>query len=247
MDEQHPLEGYPSIHCTIMYLETPGHLWLSSLYGSYRFHCDIEIPADTEVDFFCPSCEELISDGPLCDACESNTVILEMGAGGSVRFCARYHCPKHSIAFGDSESITVASIMSRYVYTLYDTDDLISAAELIIDNEIRTIPILDHANQRLIGIITDQVILNTIYPKEFTDDPDETIPAGTIEEWKNMTCGRIALTKFPHLSPDQSLMEAYRAMMAARECAMIVLKKGTLVGMLNITDLYRALIREKIG
>ena len=56
MKPEHLIDDHPCIHVTASFKRKHGWLRLSSLYGSYNIESEHEIPADTEVNFFCPHC-----------------------------------------------------------------------------------------------------------------------------------------------------------------------------------------------
>ncbi len=247
MDSGHPIEGFPSLHFVVSYMNKEGDLWLSSLYGSYRGNQNLEIPRGCEVEFVCPHCSALLSDGPPCLFCEADTVILDMAEGGSVRICSRFGCQKHSISFGDLGNIVVAGIMNRYIVNVYSSDSVLTAAETMINYEISGVPVLGE-KETLQGIITEDHLLKLIYPEEFGfSEIEESKVLKTPEDWERITCGEIAQTDFVSVSPETTLTRAGIIMVQNNVPLLLVLKEGILVGVLSRGDLSRALIREKIG
>lgn len=247
MDSANPIEGFPSVHVMVRYLSREGGLWLSSLYGSYRGRQDLDVPRGKEVTICCPQCREILSDGPACISCNAKTVILEMEKGGSVWFCSRYGCQKQAIAFGDLGKIVAASIMNRYIVSVYSTDSLLTAAETLINYEISGVPVLGE-KETLQGLLTEELILKMTYPETFDPETDKaSLKLSTIEDWESITCGKVAQQDPPCIGPEVSLLDACSVMLKNRANLLLVVKSGILVGVLSRGDLFRALLREKIG
>lgn len=247
MDSNTPIEGFPSIHVMIDHQGKTGDLWLSSLYGSYRGKLEMSLSRGTEVVISCPACGEILSDGEPCAACEAATVSLEMARGGSIIFCSRFGCHKHSVAFGDLGRVVVASIMNRYIVNVYENDSVLTAAETMINYEVEGVPVLAE-KETLIGLLTEERLLELSYPEAFGIDPESaTDRLHTIDDWENVTCGRIADKDPITVSPETSLPEACAVMVKNHINTLLVAKEGVLVGVLTRRDLSQALLREKLG
>jgi CBS domain-containing protein len=246
MDSGHPIEGFPSVHIQVRYKNQKGGLWLSSLYGSYRGRQELEVPRGQEVEILCPFCDVVLSDGPECISCQAKTVILEMEKGGSVWFCSRYGCQKQSIAFGDLGKIVVASIMNRYIVSVYANDSLLTAAETLINYEISGVPVLGE-NETLVGLLTEEHILKLAYPASIGTAEKGSTSLESLTDWERVTCGDIVIPDPSCVGPEISLLEACDVMLKNRLNLLLVVKSGILVGVLSRGDLFRALLREKIG
>ncbi len=95
MDAHHPVDGYPAIRVTCSFNGTHGHIWLSSLYGSFNVESDVEIPVDTIVDFFCPHCHAQLIGSSDCPECRTPMVPMIVRGGGIVQICSRRGCRGH--------------------------------------------------------------------------------------------------------------------------------------------------------
>jgi len=100
MDPEHPVDGYPSIRVTVAYGHVHGHIWLSSLYGSYSVESEQEIPCDTMADFFCPQCHAHLIGSSNCPECRTPMVPMIVRGGGIVQICSRRGCRGHILDVG---------------------------------------------------------------------------------------------------------------------------------------------------
>ena len=82
------VDNVPSIKLNISVDDKKGFICLSSIYGSYNYSSNIEIPEGTIVKFYCFHCKhELIS--PLeCEKCSAPMVRLNLIEGGKISFCS---------------------------------------------------------------------------------------------------------------------------------------------------------------
>ena len=101
MDEQNPIDNEPGVKLKISINDKIGTIWLSSIYGSYNFHSDIEIPEDKTGIFACPHCETKIISEKKCEVCSSPLIHLNLLDGGKVNFCSKAGCKNHSVEFQD--------------------------------------------------------------------------------------------------------------------------------------------------
>lgn len=101
MDPGHLVDNKPSIHMMMQYDEQQGHVRLSSIYDSYNFIADFEVPAGKIAHFYCPSCNSQLTSKQPCTHCSAEMVPLYLDMGGKVSFCARRGCKNHKIEFDD--------------------------------------------------------------------------------------------------------------------------------------------------
>ncbi|MFC2084126.1 NAD(P)H-dependent oxidoreductase subunit E [Bacteroidota bacterium] len=95
MNQQHLMDGYPSIRITVSFMNMHGWLAISSLYGSYNVETEYEIPLDTILHIFCPHCHSELIGGTLCSECEAPMVPMIVRGGGVVQICSRRGCKGH--------------------------------------------------------------------------------------------------------------------------------------------------------
>ena len=69
MKPEHLIDNQPCVHVTVSFKRKHGWLRLSSLYGSFNFESEHEIPIDAEVHFFCPNCHEDLLGSSECPEC----------------------------------------------------------------------------------------------------------------------------------------------------------------------------------
>jgi hypothetical protein len=105
MDNEHKVDSEPSIKLAIKSGGKEGTIRLSSVYGSYNYLCDIDVPDQEIVSFFCPLCREELESAELCKSCDAPLVSLILDLGGKVSFCSRKGCQDHNVGF---EDLTVA-------------------------------------------------------------------------------------------------------------------------------------------
>jgi uncharacterized protein (UPF0212 family) len=101
MDKEHPVDNEPGIKLDISIGNKKGHIWLSSIYESYNYTADIDIPPNEIAVFHCPSCHEELTSMDACVSCHAPLVPFHLEEGGKVTICSRAGCKKHSVAFED--------------------------------------------------------------------------------------------------------------------------------------------------
>lgn len=95
MNPKHKIDGYPCIHITISFGRKHGWYRTSSLYGSYNFESEHEIPINTELNFFCPHCHADLTGGSECPECGLAMVPMIVRGGGTIQICPRRGCKGH--------------------------------------------------------------------------------------------------------------------------------------------------------
>ena len=96
-DETFVIDGYPSIRVTVSLNDKKAWLRLSSLYGSFNFSADFEIPVGTVVNFLCPHCHSKLHSTLDCSMCEAPMVPMLVNGGGIVQICSRRGCKNHML------------------------------------------------------------------------------------------------------------------------------------------------------
>ena len=105
MDESHPIDGQPSIRVLLGTSEGEDILFLSCLYGSFRYETGAPVPRDEVTRFRCPSCSEsMMAVGP-CAICGAPMAGLALAGEGSVDFCTRRGCKGHRLNMDDPISL----------------------------------------------------------------------------------------------------------------------------------------------
>lgn len=95
MKTEHLIDNFPCIHVTVSYGGIHGWYRLSSLYGSYNFQSEHDIPLDTELHIFCPHCHSEMTGGSVCPECRTIMVPMIVRGGGTVQICTRRGCKGH--------------------------------------------------------------------------------------------------------------------------------------------------------
>lgn len=97
MDDSFPIDGRPSIRCSVSSDRQHGWLRLSSLYGRLAVEVEYEVPPGTVMDFYCPHCHEQIAGRSVCSECEAPMVPMMVGGGGIMQICSRRGCHNHML------------------------------------------------------------------------------------------------------------------------------------------------------
>ena len=95
MKPEHPVDKQPCIHITVSLKRKHGWLRLSSLYGSYNFEAEFEIPFDAAANFFCPHCHEDLVGSSECPECGAKMILMIVRGGGTVQICPKRGCKGH--------------------------------------------------------------------------------------------------------------------------------------------------------
>jgi len=103
MDEEHTIDGRPSVNVIIELKKKRGWLRLSSLYGSYNMESEFSIPEEEIVRFFCPHCDSNLRVPRDCEKCGAPMVAVKIVGGAMVEICSRRGCKKHLIEFENLE------------------------------------------------------------------------------------------------------------------------------------------------
>ena len=97
MDHRYLIDEHPSIKMTVSFERKHGWLRLSSMYGSYSYESEFDIPLDSVIDIFCPSCNAELSRGMKCPDCSAPMVPMVLQNGGMVQICSRRGCKSHML------------------------------------------------------------------------------------------------------------------------------------------------------
>jgi ssDNA-binding Zn-finger/Zn-ribbon topoisomerase 1 len=133
MDKEHQVDNEPGIKLDIKIGKTEGHIWLSSIYESYNYESDLEIPTNQVAEFYCPHCHNQMVSEDKCLACHAPMVPFHLEDGGKVAICSRAGCKKHSVAFDDL-STALNYFYDRYTYV--HTDDIKFPPHVEIKKEV---------------------------------------------------------------------------------------------------------------
>jgi len=115
MDEDQLVDNSPSVKLQIRTNGNKGTIWLSSVYESYNYLCDINIPKNEVVTFSCSHCDSDIKSNSECNTCGAGMAHLHMDMGGKVSFCLRNGCKDHFIEF-DKISTALEKFHQEYAY-----------------------------------------------------------------------------------------------------------------------------------
>jgi len=99
MDEEHPIDNFPSVALRLKFENKDIWIRLSSLYGSYNLESEEDIPEGQVCTFYCPHCKKDLPETAKCSLCASPLVSLFLDVGGKVNFCSKRGCTNHSLEF----------------------------------------------------------------------------------------------------------------------------------------------------
>jgi hypothetical protein len=100
MDATHPIDGQPSVQVLLGTREGEDLLFLSCLYGSFRFETGAPVSRDEVTRFRCPHCAESLVTDAACGTCGAPMAGLSLSEG-SVDFCTRRGCKGHRLNVDD--------------------------------------------------------------------------------------------------------------------------------------------------
>lgn len=101
MDTEHKVDNEQSIKLVIDNNNNKGLMYLSSIYGSYNYYCNVDINLKDIVRFSCPHCKKELTTIENCNVCNAPMVTLILDIGGKVTYCSRKGCKNHNIGFDD--------------------------------------------------------------------------------------------------------------------------------------------------
>ncbi len=101
MDKKNPVDNESSIRLNVEVRNQKGVIHLSSIYGSYNYSCDINIPKGEVANFSCPHCKTNLNSKPECLSCGADMVPFYLDMGGKVSICSRSGCKNHHVEFED--------------------------------------------------------------------------------------------------------------------------------------------------
>jgi len=101
MDKDNLIKEKPCIKLYIEIGNEKGTINLSSIYGSYKYNCDIDTPLGEVANFFCPYCKSQIIEERKCKMCDAPIIPFNLDTGGRVSICSRSGCENHLVEFED--------------------------------------------------------------------------------------------------------------------------------------------------
>jgi ssDNA-binding Zn-finger/Zn-ribbon topoisomerase 1 len=101
MDDEHLVDNEPSILLNVEITGQKGEIRLSSIYGSYNYKTEIDMPEGEVAKFTCTHCEAHIISDSECLSCGAPMVPFYLDMGGRVTICSRSGCQNHFVEFED--------------------------------------------------------------------------------------------------------------------------------------------------
>ncbi len=115
MDSNHLVDNEPSIKLLIQAKGKKGVINLSSIYDSYNFYSDIDLPSGEIIELSCPHCKAMIKDSIECNICDAPMKSLHLDMGGKVSICPRIGCKNHFVEFEDL-SLALKKLYQEHAY-----------------------------------------------------------------------------------------------------------------------------------
>ncbi len=101
MNDKILVDNCHSYKLKIMVGEKEGTMNLTSVWDSYNYLCDIEIPENSIVKVFCPHCNSEIIRDTECEICKAPMIAFDLDIGGKIDICSRVGCKNHFVKFVD--------------------------------------------------------------------------------------------------------------------------------------------------
>jgi acetoin utilization protein AcuB len=130
----------------------------------------------------------------------------------------------------------VDDVMVRVLVAVDHDATLATAWNLMRAERVRHLPVLD-AERRLVGIVTERDLRQTLFDPVLLDEPGEL--ASALDHLRVNELMTWAVITVP---PGTPLREAARIMRAWKVGALVVVEQGHAVGMLTAADVITALI-----
>jgi len=119
----------------------------SSIYGSYDYETNVDIPDNAIVRFFCPVCGKELKSESKCDVCNAPMIPINLEEGGRVRFCSRKGCTNHVIEFKNPE-LALKLLYDNYSYNNKNTNEInFKRIEEILKKQVKK----DNAEKEIIS------------------------------------------------------------------------------------------------
>jgi len=105
LDEEVKFSGHPSIKLKVKYKNATGFMYLDPVYGSYnKIEEGITLPDNAIVEFFCPVCNESLTDShETCQLCSSPLFVLHLPKHSIVEGCLKKGCIYHKLKIVDAD------------------------------------------------------------------------------------------------------------------------------------------------
>ncbi|MEZ5198935.1 MAG: hypothetical protein R2764_21915 [Bacteroidales bacterium] len=101
MDKEHLVDNEPSICLNVEIGDKKGVIYLSSIYGSYNYKCNIDLPVGEIATFSCRHCDAVMNSKTECLTCGASMIPFYLDMGGKVTICSRSGCKNHHVEFED--------------------------------------------------------------------------------------------------------------------------------------------------
>jgi len=133
--------------------------------------------------------------------------------------------------------LLVRDCMTSKPITIFLTETLNGARELMAMKRIRHLPVID-ATGKLIALVTDRD-LRRAAPSPLFPDPNND------SKMDQLTVEKIMVRAPCTIGPEQRLQDALRLMIDKKYGALPVLEKGKLVGIITPIDVMRAWVNRQ--
>ena len=147
----------------------------------------------------------------------------------------------------------VSDVFQKKVgYTTPDSS-LLEAARFIFGHKHQGIPVVKKTNKKLIGFITEQDILSTLFPKvsdlfeDYIHERDFELMEKNIKPMLTKKVKDVMCKKPVSIYADEPLLKAESIMKIQNISRLpVVNNKGRLIGIISKVDIFRALVSRKL-
>jgi len=150
-------------------------------------------------------------------------------------------------------TLLVRDIMTHDVFAVAPDTNLTTVARLLSERSISGAPVID-SESRPVGVISRSDLIRPI-GKGASDGPGKSIfylvtNDATVVTSAEVTCTRVGIASdvmqrfVLSVTPDRSVMDAVRLMVADEVHRLLVVEEGKLVGILSSMDVMKALTRD---
>lgn len=132
-------------------------------------------------------------------------------------------------------------VMSRPVITVPTTMPIIEATHLLVDNGFTAVPVIDDADGRSVGIITEADLLRERIPA----DSRRTRGRGSTPKYLPRTVADIVISSVESLTAGADIADAARIMVDERIRCLPIVDGYSVVGVITRRDLLRAAVADE--
>ncbi len=144
------------------------------------------------------------------------------------------------LLYDDDTPIT--EVMTSTVTKVSETDSLIMVRRLMIDKGLSTLPVVNPANNEVVGIVTLSELMNAL-----VDLIDEFADSGERDFLKRVKVGDIMRPLVPAVGSSDSVGKAAELMVEKNIRGVLIMEEAEIKGIVTLTDLTRYLTLKLVA